>query len=261
MLVKVWWEDLRKAVTADSTQGTSEYQGAGTSLSIFALVSGNFTGFHTHTEWMSPPCPGGKGGKGDSNDWCMNGAWNADLRQHAKGYFVYSILKTKKFWIIKHGRHICLRNSRSAQRYMGSFLDFTFRMLIGWAGKLRSRGRLMIENFRRVGPDNFKMSVEAICPLALYSFLVTDNYPMPCNWQSCSHFCVTIEKSFANSKDVLESIYPCWLVRNELLAVFCPLPGCMHSVTILSKKTFFLHSPKPINKVCELFAKPITSLC
>ena len=64
MLVKVWWEDLRKAVRADSTQGTSEYQGAGTSLSIFALVSGNFTGFHTHTEWMSPPCPGGQGGQG-----------------------------------------------------------------------------------------------------------------------------------------------------------------------------------------------------
>ena len=44
--------DLRKAVTADSTQGnlvcTAEYQGAGTSLSIFAPVSGNFTGFHTH---------------------------------------------------------------------------------------------------------------------------------------------------------------------------------------------------------------------
>ena len=55
MLFKVWWEDLRKVVTTDSTQGTlvctAEYQGAGTSLGIFAPVSRNFTGFHTHTEW------------------------------------------------------------------------------------------------------------------------------------------------------------------------------------------------------------------
>ena len=72
MLFKVWWEDLRKAVTADSTQGpldrTAEYQEVGTSLSIFTPVSRNFTGFHTHTEWMSPPCPGWR----VSNDWCIN---------------------------------------------------------------------------------------------------------------------------------------------------------------------------------------------
>ena len=65
MLFKVWWGDLRKAVTNDSTQGTlvctAQYQGAGTSLSIFALVSRNFTGFHTHTEWMSLLCPGWDG--------------------------------------------------------------------------------------------------------------------------------------------------------------------------------------------------------
>ena len=45
--------DLRKAVTADSTQRTlvctAEYQGVGTSQ-YFCPVSGNFTGFHTHTE-------------------------------------------------------------------------------------------------------------------------------------------------------------------------------------------------------------------
>ena len=61
-MLNVWREDLRKAVTADSTQGTlvctAEYQGVGTSLSIFAPVFRNFTGFHTHTAWMSPPCPG-----------------------------------------------------------------------------------------------------------------------------------------------------------------------------------------------------------
>ena len=52
MLFEVWCEDLRKSVTANSIQGTlvctAEYQG--TSLSIFALVSRNFSGFHTRTE-------------------------------------------------------------------------------------------------------------------------------------------------------------------------------------------------------------------
>ena len=38
--------------------------------------------------------------------------------------------------IIKHGGHICLRNSQGAQRFVGFFLDFAFRELIGWAGKL-----------------------------------------------------------------------------------------------------------------------------
>ena len=41
--------------------------------------------------------------------------------------------------ISKHGRHNC-RNSRDAQRFVGFFLDCAFRVLIGWAGKLRSRG-------------------------------------------------------------------------------------------------------------------------
>ena len=36
---------------------TAEYPGAGISLSIFAPVSGNFSGFHTHTEGISLPCP------------------------------------------------------------------------------------------------------------------------------------------------------------------------------------------------------------
>ena len=84
ILFKVWWEDLRKTVTADSTQGTlvctADYQGAGTFLGIFAPVSRNFTGFHTHTEWMSLPCRGVgvgvgvvgvSGGGVVSNDWCI----------------------------------------------------------------------------------------------------------------------------------------------------------------------------------------------
>ena len=170
MLVKVWWEDLRKAVTADSTQGTSEYQGAGTSLSIFALVSGNFTGFHTHTEWMSPPCPGGQGGQGGFK-------WLVHERSMKRGSAttcerLLCLFYTQNKKILDYQTwptHLFAKFTKCAKVYGLSFLDFTFRMLIGWAGKLRSRGRLMIENFRRVGPDNFKMSVEAICPLALYS--------------------------------------------------------------------------------------------
>ena len=44
MLFKVWWEDLRKAVTVDSTQGTlvwtAEYQRVGTSLAFTLTLSG-----------------------------------------------------------------------------------------------------------------------------------------------------------------------------------------------------------------------------
>ena len=62
--------DERDSLTADSTQGTwvctAEYHEVGTSLSIFAQVSGNFTGIRPHTEWMSPSCPGWVGA---SNDW------------------------------------------------------------------------------------------------------------------------------------------------------------------------------------------------
>ena len=44
--------------------------------------------------------------------------------------------------IIKHGRHICLTNSRDAQRFVGFFSLYccAFWVLIGWAGKLRSHG-------------------------------------------------------------------------------------------------------------------------
>ena len=77
MLFKVWWEDLRKAVTDDSTQGTlvytAEYQGAGTSLSIFSLFSGNFTGFHTH--WRNVPAMPGVGFK-----WLVHYGGIADLK-------------------------------------------------------------------------------------------------------------------------------------------------------------------------------------
>ena len=63
MLFKVWWGDFKKGChsrfyTHRTLVCTAECQGAGTSLSIFAPVSKNFTGFHSHTEWMSPPCLG-----------------------------------------------------------------------------------------------------------------------------------------------------------------------------------------------------------
>ena len=62
----------------------------------------------------------------------VNGARTAE---HVKGLFV---LKSKYFMIIKHGRHICLRNSRGAQRYVGFF--FFLIVLSGWwlAGQLNS---------------------------------------------------------------------------------------------------------------------------
>ena len=41
-------------------------------------------------------------------------------------------------------KNIYSRNTRSAQRFMGFFLDHAFRALIGWAGKLGSRGKVCI---------------------------------------------------------------------------------------------------------------------
>ena len=47
----------------------------------------------------------------------------------------YSKTKPQDFMTIKHGR-----NSRGLQRFVGFFLDSTFRVMIGWADKLWSRG-------------------------------------------------------------------------------------------------------------------------
>ena len=62
------------AVTADSRHGRLWFVQLSTKgrrlHSVFlpwSVVSWNFTGFHTQTEWMSPPCPGRR----VSNDWCI----------------------------------------------------------------------------------------------------------------------------------------------------------------------------------------------
>ena len=52
MLFKDWQSDLRKTGTANSTHTFVQLSTQGQGLSIFAPVSGNLTGFHTHTEWM-----------------------------------------------------------------------------------------------------------------------------------------------------------------------------------------------------------------
>ena len=42
--------------------------------------------------------------------------------------------------MIKHDPRICLRNGEVRKGLWAFFLDCAFRVLIGWAGKLRSRG-------------------------------------------------------------------------------------------------------------------------
>ena len=42
--------------------------------------------------------------------------------------------------IIKHGRHVLEGSSRGRKGMWALFLDCAFQMLIGWTGKVRSRG-------------------------------------------------------------------------------------------------------------------------
>ena len=76
----------------------------------------------------------------------MNRARNTDHASRTCERFVYLIVKisdNQDFMIIKHGRHICLRNSRGAQRYVGFFpLDCAFQVLIGGSGHLAKLARL-----------------------------------------------------------------------------------------------------------------------
>ena len=63
-------------------------------------------------------------------------ARNADHAERTGGRFVYPIVKkTQDFMTIKHSR-----NSWGSQRFVGFFLNSTFRVMIGWADKLWSRG-------------------------------------------------------------------------------------------------------------------------
>ena len=49
--------------------------------------------------------------------------------------------------IIKHGRHVFEQFTRCVKVLWAFFLDCAFRVLIGWAGKLRSRGLLLRYGF------------------------------------------------------------------------------------------------------------------
>ena len=57
----------------------------------------------------------------------------------ARNVCLFYSQNNKSIWLSNMADNI-LRNSRGAQRCMGFFLDCIFRVLIGWAGKLRSRG-------------------------------------------------------------------------------------------------------------------------
>ena len=66
---------------------------------------------------------------------------NADQTARICQRFLYSMVEiTRSYDLIKHGRHISLRHSGGAQRFVGFFLVCSFRVLIGWAIKLQSRG-------------------------------------------------------------------------------------------------------------------------
>ena len=68
-------------------------------------------------------------------------ARNADQTARICQRFLYSMVEiTRSYDLIKHGRHISLRHSGGAQRFVGFFLVCSFRVLIGWAIKLQSRG-------------------------------------------------------------------------------------------------------------------------
>ena len=71
----------------------------------------------------------------------VNRARNADQAARTCETFVYSIVKiTRLLNIIKHGRHIFREIHAVRKGLWAFFLDCAFRMLIGWADKLRSRG-------------------------------------------------------------------------------------------------------------------------
>ena len=60
-------------------------------------------------------------------------------REHAKGLFILQP-KYQDCMIIEHGSLICFRIDELRKGLWAFFLDRAFRVLIGWVGKLRSRG-------------------------------------------------------------------------------------------------------------------------
>ena len=69
----------------------------------------------------------------------MNSVQNSDHAARTYERFVSHIVKLTISDYQTWQTHF-LRNSEVAQRFVGSFLDCAFRMLIGWAGNLRSHG-------------------------------------------------------------------------------------------------------------------------
>ena len=70
---------------------------------------------------------------------------NADHTARTCERFVYSVVKITRLYDYQTWQTRFWRNSRGAQRLMGLFfLDCAFRMLIDWAGKLRSHVWLLL---------------------------------------------------------------------------------------------------------------------
>ena len=72
----------------------------------------------------------------------MNRARKAEHAVRVCERFVYSTVKiTRLYDDYQSWQKLFLTNSRGVQRFLGLFFrDCTLRVLIGWAGKLRSRG-------------------------------------------------------------------------------------------------------------------------
>ena len=71
----------------------------------------------------------------------VNRARNTDHVARTYERFVYSTVKITRWYEYQTWQIHLLRNSRGAQRFVGSFfLDCAFQALIGWADKHRSRG-------------------------------------------------------------------------------------------------------------------------
>ena len=76
----------------------------------------------------------------------VNKAWNADYAARTCEKSVYSIVKETTFYDYKTWFVWEIHEVRKG--LWAFFLGCTFRMLIGWAGKLRSRGKI-VENCKR----------------------------------------------------------------------------------------------------------------
>ena len=72
--------------------------------------------------------------------------------------FVYSLVKITRMYDCQTWP------TRGAQRHVGFFLDCALRMLIGWADKLRSRGRYIVADYAVKTLDQWNFNSVIICP-------------------------------------------------------------------------------------------------